>query len=202
WWGRGNGGGGGVGTRSRPSAAPEQKVPCEPVNMTTARLPPRSSAARRPPWRRPATQARRRSRERSPPGSWLQGRPQSRCRLQDPVTVARERYDPSDEAANGFAVGAPRPAHDPDQGAVPLVEHRPAGIAIADAEAGGFAEFPRIDQAQLLGAWPVGCDQRDRTQLARGLAITLHPDTEARDNEPVAHRRRRPAVAERGGREI
>jgi hypothetical protein len=117
-------------------------------------------------------------------------------------TVARERYDPGDEAANGFAVGAPRPAHDPDQGAVSLVEHRPAGIAVADAEAGGFAEFPRIDQAELLGAWPVGCDQRDRAQLARGLAITLHADTEARDNEPVADRRRRPAVAERGRCEI
>src|SRR5262245_54447575 len=116
--------------------------------------------------------------------------------------VARERYDASDETANGFAVGAPRPADDPDQRAVPLVEYRPAGIAVADAQAGGFAEFAGIDQAQLLGVWPVGCDQRDRAQLARGLAITLHPDTEARDDESVADQRRRAAPAEGGRREI
>src|SRR6266571_5717250 len=116
--------------------------------------------------------------------------------------VARERYDATDETANGFAVGARRPAHDPDQRAVPLVEHRPAGIAVADAQAGAFAEFLGIDQAELLRAWPIGRDQRDRAQLARGLAVTLHSDTEARDDESVADQRRRPAPAEGGRREI
>src|SRR5262249_50693998 len=116
--------------------------------------------------------------------------------------VARERNDAGDETAHGFAVGAPRPAHNPDQRAVPLVEHRPAGVAVADAEAGGFAEFLGIDQAELLRAWAIGRDQRDRAQLARGLAVALHSHTEARDDEPVADQRRRPPSAEGGRREI
>src|SRR5262249_23364830 len=116
--------------------------------------------------------------------------------------VARERNDAGDETAYGFAVGAPRPAHDPDQRTVPLVEHRPAGVAAADAEAGGFAEFLGIDQAELLRAWAIGRDQRDRAQLARGLAVTLHSHTEARDDEPVADPRPRPPSAEWSRREI
>src|SRR5262249_29395025 len=116
--------------------------------------------------------------------------------------VARERNDAGDETAQGFAVGAPRPAYDPDQRTVPLVEHRPAGVAVADAEAGGFAEFLGIDQAELLRAWAISRDQRDRAQLARGLAVALHSDTEARDDEAVADQRRCSAPAEGGWREV
>src|SRR5215510_15733979 len=93
--------------------------------------------------------------------------------------VARERNDAGDETA-----------------------HRPAGVAVADAEAGGFAEFLGIDQAELLRAWAISRDQRDRAQLARGLAVALHSDTEARDDEPVADQRRSPPPAEGGWREI
>src|SRR5262249_10728023 len=114
--------------------------------------------------------------------------------------VARERNDAGDETAHGFAVGAPRPAYDPDQRTVPLVKHRPAGVAVADAEAGGFAEFLGIDQAELLRVWAIGRDQRDRAQLARSLAVALPPDTEARDDEAVADQRRRPPSAERSRR--
>src|SRR5262249_18581750 len=116
--------------------------------------------------------------------------------------VARERNDAGDETAHGFAVGAPRPAHDPDQRTVPLVEHRPARGAVADAEAGGLAELLGIDQAELLRAWAISRDQCDRAQLARGLAVALHSDTEARDDEAVADQRRRPPPAEGGWREI
>src|SRR5262245_9116954 len=115
----------------------------------------------------------------------------------DPKAIARERYDAAHEPANGLAIGPPRPADDADQRVISFLEHRTAGIAVADAEAGGIAELVRIDEAELLGAWSIGSHQRRCTQFAGGPAVSLHPDTEARDNESVADRRRRPALAER-----
>src|SRR5262245_4219901 len=112
----------------------------------------RSWPARHPPSpRRVArTEARRRGRPRR--GSWLERRSQFFRRVENPIAVARQRDDAADEAADRLAVCPRRPADDPDQGAVALIEYGPAGIAVADAEAAGFAELVRIDQAELLRA--------------------------------------------------
>src|SRR5262249_7055857 len=146
------------------------------------------------------TYRRRRARWRS--ASWLERRAQLSGCFRDPVTVARERYGAAHESANGLAVGPRRPADDADQRVISFVEHRTAGIAVAHAEAGGIAELVRIHQAELLGAGSVGGNERRGAQLAGGPAISLHSDTEARDNEPVADRRGRAALAERNRREI
>src|SRR5215218_11309094 len=82
------------------------------------------------------------------------------------------------------------------------VKYRTAGISIAHAKAGGFAELPRINQAELLGARPVRCHQSHRTQLPCSLAVALHRYAEAGDNEAVTYRGRRAAVAECRRRQI
>src|SRR5262249_25017813 len=101
-------------------------------------------------------QAYRCKREWSRSGSWLQRRSQScRC-FQDPVAIPCKRYDAAHESTAGFAVGPRLPAHDSDQRPISFVEHRAAGIAVTDPEPGSLAEFPRIDQRELLGRGPVG----------------------------------------------
>src|SRR5262249_27254796 len=85
--------------------------------------------------------------------------------------------------------------------AIVFVEDRAAGVTVTDSEARAVAELLWIDQAELLGAGPVGRDQRDRAQLAGGPTISLHADAEARDNEAVSDRRRRAALAKRDGGE-
>src|ERR1700745_3277115 len=66
------------------------------------------------------------------------------------------------------------------------------------------AVSPSFRGSIRLSCWELGRSGGTSVtaHLAPGLATPLHPDTEARDNEPVADRRRRPAVAERGRREI
>src|SRR5438034_1455696 len=58
-----------------------------------------------------------------------------RCRVRDPSAHQAERRDAGEAAAAGV-VGAGRPAHDGDKGepAAAILEHRPAGIAAANAE--------------------------------------------------------------------
>src|ERR1700716_1230841 len=108
--------------------------------------------------------------------------------LKNPVAVERERRNAGQAAAARAAVRPGRPADDADdgRGALPVLEHRAAGIPGTGAEPVPDALPDRIDQPDLQGARLAGCDQAGNANGAAATAFATDGHADAGDGEAAA----------------